>query len=240
MAKAKSCFGSFSKGVKGSLSLNFSKSGGRHCDPSCPLLGVVCYAQSVEKLYRNVADQLQARESAGGFTKLLQSATSPDNLAKLETAPWFRFSVLGSIPAPNTWTRAQRQMLKTLADHTPTNLTHFPVETIAKAKALANLGFNPRVSHGAHVPALKAGIPASISLQMTRKNGSPVRVTHTNKKKLAHQAHAKLREMVANLEKPLKRKITAKVCPAIIGNAKCGKCTMCGNSEVDLIAYPIH
>ena len=232
-------FGSFSKSVKGGLSLNFSTSGGRHCDPSCPLMSV-CYAQGVERTYTTVNRQLVTREAVGGFTALLKDATTPKALAKMSSAPWFRFSVLGSIPDPRTWTKAQRKMLKTLADNVPHGLTHFPVETIRKARALINLGFSPRVSHGAHVEALRAGIPASVSVQLNRDNGAPVRIRACNKKKLAHQAHLKFRAMVAELEAKLGRRLHAKLCPAIIGNAKCGSCTMCANPEIDLIGYPIH
>ena len=220
--------------------MNFSTSGGRHCDPSCPLLGVVCYAQGVERTYTTVNRQLVTREANGGFTKLLKDATTPTALTKIAGALWFRFSVLGSIPDPRTWTKAQRKMLQTLASVVPQGLTHFPVETLKKARALINLGFTPRVSHGAHIEALRANIPASVSIQLTRDNGAPVRIRACNKKRLAHQAHLKFHTLVAELEAKLGRKLRAKLCPAIIGNAKCGACTMCGNSEIDLIGYPIH
>ena len=42
--------GTYGKGVAGSATVNFTTSGGRHCDDSCPLKGNECYAIITEKI----------------------------------------------------------------------------------------------------------------------------------------------------------------------------------------------
>ncbi len=146
-------FGTFSKGVKGALSLNFGQSGGANCATSCrhhPIHfapgGVSqgedgeCYAVRVE----------ERADRAGLARKLERHEALPASVitgrALVEfgalvlrgiVPPWLRISTNGAVPGP-TAARADRRFIPLLREllavakkaGTP---VHFPVESAEKA-----------------------------------------------------------------------------------------------------------
>ena len=135
--------GTFGKGVKGSASINFGRSGGPNCDKSCdkhpestaanPTRG--CYAVTVEH-----------RPDRQPLTRKLDrhENTRPDHILSRAIAelsamrnppPWLRISTAGSLPPdPGPAMAAQ---WRRLADYITTaglrDRHHIPVETAHKA-----------------------------------------------------------------------------------------------------------
>jgi hypothetical protein len=224
--------GSYGKGVKGVVAVNFSVSGGKHCDDSCPLKHMKggCYAVNTQGAQPSVRINGERHEAdPAGFVAEVAKAS---NLSKLANAPWVRFSAFGSIYSPDTLTSDMLANLRKVAQSVDPKRSHFPVETVAKADAMKACGFDQvRVSAALSVDklreSLKAGHKASLVVQ------GPKRATGKNKRAHSAPAFAKAKELRAE-------GISAKVCPAIAGDAKCGNCTMCGSDGPDVIIYPMH
>ena len=218
--------GSFGKGVQGSITVNFTVSGGRHCDDSCPFKGGVCYAETLQKVKPSINVNLTRKES--NFSGYLAQLTREKALIKLTDAPWVRFAAFGSIPAPELWTNNDRENLRKIARAVSHGRYHFPVETVAKAQALESLGFyNVRVSQGQANHALSIGFPVSMSVQ-----GSKM-ARGKNKREYSKPSFELAKQMRS-------KGVNAKVCPAIAGSAKCGQCTLCGDNNVAVVIYPTH
>ena len=219
--------GTYGKGITGSTTVNFTHSGGQHCDDSCPLKGNVCYAEHTAKLKPSIAKNLEKKES--DFSGYLKALTTEKALAKLAGSSWTRFAAFGSIPAPSTWTIQDRMALRLIAAAVSHGNYHFPIETVEKAEALKALGFkNMRVSIGEANEAIAKGFPVSVSFDCGK------RAVGKNKRKIAQPAFDYAKTVKATTG------LNAKVCPAIPGNAKCGQCTMCADNNVDMVIYPVH
>ena len=223
--------GSFSKGTPGALAVNFSVSGGRHCDSSCTLKNSICYA--IGQTARKPSIRVNGQRHEDHPEAFVAALTEPQHLERLTTAPWIRFSAFGAFFQPSTITRpiadGMRRLAAALTAAGRMHLVHFPTETMAKARILRSYGFRPRVSCGtdhARLPAvLSEGFTASLVVTGAKRA--------TGKRKRAHCAPAfeKARELRA-------QGVDAKVCPAIAGNARCGDCTLC--ATVPVIIYPGH
>ena len=219
--------GTYGKGIAGSATINFTVSGGKHCDDSCPLKGNGCYAEQTGKVKPSITVNLERKEA--NFSDFIAAVASDKGIAKIENAPWVRFAAFGSIPAPTTWTEKDRENMRKIAQAAESHgRYHFPIETVEKARALHEVGFTRvRVSDGASVEARLNGFPVSIVVTGEK------RAVGKNKRQHAAPAFAKAKAYRKN-------GVNAKVCPAITGSAKCGECTMCANNDVDIVIYPMH
>lgn len=146
-------FGTFSKGVKGSLALNFGVSGGANCATSCrhhPAHfatggaregeGGECYAAIVEARADRVqlADKLERHESLPASTIVGRALVEFSAMAlRGIVPPWLRISTSGAVPTPAA-ALADRRLIPLLREllsaarkaGTP---VHFPVESPEKA-----------------------------------------------------------------------------------------------------------
>lgn len=219
--------GTYSKGIKGSVTANFTVSGGKHCDNSCALKAGDCYAKQTEKMKPPITVNLEKKEK--DFSGYLATLATDKGLEKIRKAPWIRFAAFGSVPAPSSWTNEDRANWSKIADAAEENgRYHFPIETVEKARALKALGFSRvRVSDGASVEARLSGFPVSIVVQGAK------RAIGKNKRMHAAPAFEKAKQYRAN-------GVNAKVCPAIAGSAKCGSCTICADNSVAIVIYPMH
>jgi hypothetical protein len=221
--------GSFGKGIKGSVTVNFGISGGSNCDDSCTLKGNGCYAITTEAVKPSITVNLERKQN--NLTQYLTELTSPKALAKFNAAPWIRASAFGSIPAPEQITDDQYSLLKDLATGITNKAIHWPVETLDKARLLRSVGFNPRYSAGLDVSkaisAVIQGFNTSVVIQ------GPKRATGKNKRKHSEPAFIAMKDLSS-------QGITSKVCPAIAGSAKCGACKLCADPKIDVIIYPMH
>lgn len=221
--------GSYGKGVVGSATVNFTTSGGKHCDDSCPLKGNGCYAIATEAMKPSITINLERKEE--NVSDYLQALATPKAIAKLQAAPWVRFAAFGSIPAPSELTLGDFANLRTIAASLDHTRVHFPTETLAKADMLKVAGFMPRVSVATNLKALPQVIKAGHVASCAVKGDKLAR----GKNKRAHSAQA-----VTFMRELKEQGISAKVCPAVAGNAKCGACTACADKSVQVIVYPMH
>ena len=220
--------GSYGKGVAGSATVNFTVSGGKHCDPSCAIRAQ-CYAITTEAMKPSITINLERKEEH--FSEYLQALTTPKAIAKLQQAPWVRFAAFGSIPAPSLWSLADFHAFSRLAQALDHSKVHFPTETIEKANVLQVAGFMPRVSVATKVENLPKVLAAGHVASCAVKGDKLAR----GKNKRSHSAHA-----ITFVRDLRSQGINAKVCPAVAGNAKCGSCTACADPAVQVIVYPMH
>ena len=221
--------GSYGKGIAGSATVNFTTSGGRHCDDSCPLKAKGCYAITTEAMKPSITINLERKQES--ISDYLEALVTPKALAKLNVAPWVRFAAFGSIPAPHELTLQDFRHLRTIGaslDHTK---VHFPTETLAKADMLKVAGFTPRVSVATNVHQLASVLEAGHVASCAVRGDKLAR----GKNKRAHSAQA-----ITFMRELKSQGINAKVCPAVAGNAKCGDCTACADKLVQVIVYPMH
>lgn len=146
-------FGTFSKGVKGSIALNFGQSGGANCATSCrhhPLHYAAaetaadragkCYAAVVESRHDRVqlADKLARHEVLPASTIVGRAMVEFSALVlRGIVPPWLRISTSGAVPEPAAAV-ADRRFIPLLREllaaakkaGTP---VHFPVESAEKA-----------------------------------------------------------------------------------------------------------
>ncbi len=223
--RTKTVLSEFSKGIKKSAALSFSRSASKNCDDICSQKGGDCYALRPESMYRAYGKKLNRHGRTKPFNLI--------SLAKYEvsrkTISWFRFSVSGSIPSKNTLSKKDwAKLTNILGDFCSFLINrnikiHFPVESMNKARSYRNI----------------------------LKDSVIVRRTIQDKRNLAdfqdhcayvvgdtpNPGNAALAIELAKIIR--RRKKTVVVCPAIVGNSKCGKCTACAE-PVDLILYPKH
>ena len=210
----------FSKGIKESAALSFSRSASKNCSPGCKQFNNGCYAETVEKRYKDY-----------GLKLIRHGRTAPHNLLYLALAEvqrrklsWFRFSVSGSIPPVSRIRDKVRfaASLKELCSFLISNgaLIHLPVESYPKAvmvrKILAGLPVVVRRSCQTLAGLLKS-----------TDNVSWVVPKGMDASKLADTLRSEQNKTVV-------------VCPAIIGSSKCGQCKACANKFVDIVLYPKH
>lgn len=209
----------FSKGIKESAALSFSRSASKNCSPGCKQLNNGCYAETVEKRYKDY-----------GLKLIRHGRTAPHNLLYLALAEvqrrklsWFRFSVSGSLPPVSRIRDKVRfaASLKELCSFLISNgaLIHLPVESYPKAvmvrKILAGLPVVVRRS----CQSLSGLLKSKDSVSWVVPKGTDV-------KKLADSIRESGKSVV--------------VCPAIISSSKCGQCKACANKFVDIVLYPKH
>ena len=221
--------GSFGKGIKGSVTVNFGVSGGANCDDSCTLKGNGCYAETTEAVKPSITINLERKQN--NLTQYLKELTSPKALDKLNAAPWIRASAFGSIPAPEQITDEQYSLLQTFAAGIDNPNLHWPVETLDKARLLRSVGFNPRYSAGLDVNKCVSAVIQGFNTSLVVEG--PKKARGKNKRKHSEPAFIAMRDLT-------NQGITAKVCPAIAGSAKCGACTLCSDKDTDVIIYPMH
>ena len=67
MSQSYRVLGEFSKGISGSVSINFARSAGPNCDQQCPHLGHDCYAETLEQRpdRQELANKLRRHERRG-------------------------------------------------------------------------------------------------------------------------------------------------------------------------------
>jgi len=221
--------GTYGKGVTGSATVNFTTSGGRHCDDSCPLKGNGCYAITTEAMKPSITINLEKKQENIG--EYLQALVAPKAISKLQQAPWVRFAAFGSIPAPADLTLQDFKHFRTIGAALDHSRVHFPTETIAKADMLKVAGFTPRVSVATNTENLHKVLQAGHVASCAVKGDKLAR----GKNKRAHSAQA-----ITFVRDLRAQGINAKVCPAVAGNAKCGACTACADKRVQVIVYPMH
>ena len=221
--------GTYGKGVEGSCTVNFTLSGGRHCDDSCPLKDGPCYAITTEAMKPSISVNLERKQN--NIDAYIGQLASPKSLGKLARAPWVRFAAFGSIPEPGELSRKAKNGLKQIAQALDHSRVHWPTETLKKARMLKTLGFTPRVSVATNTQnlgkVLRAGHVASCTVAGEK--------LARGKNKRAHSSKA-----IAFVRDLQSKGIAAKVCPAVAGEAKCGSCTACANPNVSVIVYPMH
>jgi len=223
-------FGSFGKGIPGSISINFSESGGFWCAASCIFKNAGCYAQTLEKRQPSIAKN--GKRHRENFALLLRAVAN--SIGAKASAPWIRFSVFGTIAPPGVWSLDDHNVLAHIAEQLDHTRVHFPVETVEKARALRRLGFHPRVSDGESATALTHGFPVSLGCE----NLDGIKITSGMSRARRQQITAPARAMAAGFRAA---GISAKVCPAIVGNAKCGACRLCnGVDGPQVVIYPRH
>lgn len=234
--------GTFSKAVEGSITVNFSESGGSNCSKACtmhPDNGGACYAVVVEAM-KPCVQVSGERKREQGFARTCIDIADDINkkLAKGETIPWVRLSSFGSVPnraLSNLEQLAFKQLVETLiATKAP---VHFPVETESKRHRMQVLC--DAVKPGAIVVRL-SGQTLGKALNARNKNiATSVVFTVGNNK----------RERLANARvwaAKHRKSHGAMVCPAIASTierkaqkVKCGACKACAQKQ-HLIIYPQH
>lgn len=137
--------GTFSKAIDGSVSLNFSVSGGANCSKRCNLhpenprseAAGRCYAVVVEAR----ADRVQLKDKLERHQQMPASRVCGMALLELQRLeergklpPWFRFSSAGSLPMPGraspVFIRQLRALVRWLVDRGVK--IHLPLESPSK------------------------------------------------------------------------------------------------------------
>jgi hypothetical protein len=144
-------FGTFSKGIKGALALNFGVSGGANCATSCrhhPAHFTAggghdgkCYAAVVEARAdrTQLAAKLERHEVLPASTIVGRALVELGAMLLRGTVPpWVRISTSGAVPEP-TAARADRRFIPLLREFLGTAKksgapVHFPVESAEKAE----------------------------------------------------------------------------------------------------------
>lgn len=144
-------FGSFSKGIKGALAINFGVSGGANCATSCRHHPAhysggadragLCYANVVENRHdrAQLAAKLARHEALPASTIVGRAMVELSALVgRGRVAPWLRISTSGAVPAPAA-AAADRRFLPLLCELLAVAKNagipvHFPVESSEKAE----------------------------------------------------------------------------------------------------------
>ena len=232
----KPSLGEFSKGVPGSVALNFSESGGVNCSSTCQALKLgVCYAVHVEKMKPSVQKSGE-RKREMGFADLCRSYRTLilRRLAKGREIPWLRISTFGSVPnRPLTSEEviAFVDLMRAIPAETP---VHFPVESKAKAERFRALAHAHGLSY-----VVRESCQSDDSMIRSNDAGLPSsRIVYAGTTKKERLANA------VRLAKSLKN---ARVCPAIASTInrrpnpiKCGQCNFCSRPDIVTVLYPQH
>lgn len=221
--------GKFSKGVEGSVSVNFSESGGDNCSNRCKMKGAGCYSEVMEAMRPNVKQAGIKRRKLGP----VQLANKAAMALKFVRSPWIRFSVSGSLPMIATANKAKGfkaafqnlvlECLKTGAK------LHIPCETKEKTEF-----YQKWVSEVAPKVIVRESCQSENRLFKSELPNSFV-VGKTGDKKPAKMAVAN--RIITRLRNKGKKAI---LCPAIVSNSKCGQCTACSNPNVNTVVYLKH
>ena len=245
----------FSKSVAGGVALNFGVSGGLNCDTGCmyhpestnpnavPADGK-CYAAALEAGYRGKSLRGKlARHEVEPAVELIDRARLEFAylLATRGHVPWFRFSAFGSVPVivPDNFRTLCEEVT---AAGTP---IHLPVESIAKYRAYHEAVGDivaVRLSSPAYDFDNHADIPVS-TVGGSMQDHSPAERVAVSKDMARKRSAITGRKCI--------------VCPAVaaqhlntkpaqrerrkqaMARSKCGSCTACSVSTIDII-YPVH
>lgn len=244
--KTGSVVGTFGKGTEGSLSVNFSTSGGANCDSGCVHLGVNCYAQRIEvrpdrtqlraKLERH--EKMPAAMVCGAAILEIQ-----DLLRRGKVIPWVRVSTAGSLPQPAAvrGNKLFTQQFRALLQLCKRNgiPVHIPVESYLKARFYRALAVDlATIRESAQTRERFLGAAGAVSF------ADPSDKPHTMRERID-----RARNLAAQRAQRSGRK--AIVCPAVVAGfraklgapknelAKCGNCTACAAPHIDVV-YPLH
>jgi hypothetical protein len=247
--------GGFGKGVDGSVSINFGTSAGKNCSKRCrhrsdykgPGATGACYAEAIEKR----PDRTQLLAKLKRHDKMPAAIVCGAALSELQALelrgivpPWVRFSTAGSLPMPGDVTNAFRTQLRALVSwlvyyNIP---VHLPIETNGKAEFYRSIVGDlvcvreslQRV--GSHKTAVGA---------VSWVAGDDIITGKAIFLRRIERARAECKERTAGTGRK------AIVCPAIVASfkqrlgadhnplAKCGSCTACAVSTID-VCYPKH
>ena len=235
-ANWKPSLGEFSKGVEGSVALNWSESGGSYCSVKCEALKRnVCYAVHVEKMKPSVQKSGE-RKREMGFASLCRAyrLLILRRLAKGKAIPWLRISTFGSVPnRPLTSEEvlAFVDLMRAVPAETP---VHFPVESKAKAERFRALAH----AHGLTY-VVRESCQSDDSMIRSNDAGLPSsRIVYAGTTK---------RERLENATRLAKSLKNARVCPAIASTInrrpnpiKCGQCNFCSRADITTVLYPQH
>ena len=246
-----SVFGSFGKGVPGSVGLSFGTSGGPTCDRGCPYhpastagpdaapVAGRCYAARTERFRRAAGDRLAAFDDAG--PEAVARRAWHESAARGHRFPWFRVSVFGGVPAdPAAAPSLARLAWGLAAAGTP---VHWPVETEAK-----------RTAWGEVVPpeiAVRWSVPLGSDRWTTA--AGPVSTVAGDPAAREPDRLAAARAAAAARRASTGRRCV--VCPAVASRiirtaaagrrtagapaARCGSCRACSDPAVDVV-FPLH
>ena len=221
--------GTFSKGVEGSISINWSESGGENCSDRCKMKGAGCYAETSEAMRPNIKQSGIKKRKLGP----VQLANMAIVKLRMIRSPWIRFSVFGSLPMPGQAEKSkgfkkafQNLILESLK--TGAKL-HIPAETKAKAEFYQNW-----VNEVAPEVVVRESCQTESGVLASKIPNSFV-VGENGDKKAEKLESAK--KLIDKLRKQGKSVVS---CPAIVRNSKCGKCTACSDSRVDTVVYLKH
>ena len=223
--------GGFGKATPGSVALNFATSGGKNCATTCrmhPDNGGACYAATAENRWdrKQLLAKLQRHESTD--PAVLISHAMAEVTESRNPIPWFRFSSFGSVPmqAPHNF-RTLCALL--VAMDIP---VHFPVESADKAD---------------HYRTVLSGLPIAVRESISDPSRwttavGPVSIVAGNMA-MSKPYRIRYAKNIASIRTNATGRKTI-VCPAIAskrGNdkAKCGSCTACSKSDIDIV-YPMH
>jgi hypothetical protein len=267
--------GSFSKGIKGAVSINFGISGGANCATSCRHHPIhysgaesndgKCYAVIVE----NRADRVQLKDKLERHEKLPASQIVGRALVELsrmkihgrKLPPWIRISTNGAVPAPAEAIADRRYipLLRELLAFAKDNgiPVHFPVETAEKAAFYADkcgdlVAIRESIQTHDMTPCT-IGAHAIPNGAASFTAGESVGKGSNKRKRILAAAVAAAAAWSARTG----RKTI--VCPAVRvsflsrykngktrdenrawrESAKCGSCTACAMSHIDIV-YPAH
>jgi hypothetical protein len=250
----KTAFGSFGKGLDGSIAFNFGQSGGVYCDISCvahpdhigpnKLQGkLACYAARLELQRKSMRVNLDRKQNTSPAVLCGMALLELQYMAAQGVVvPWFRFSVSGSVPKPSQVRfdqlfRAQfRALVQWLVNYGVD--VHLPLESYGKARFYRSLvGDLITVRESAQTE--RRFLTAKGAVSVVAGSGLPRAERTAAAAKLAKQRTA------ASGRKCI-------VCPAIThgwahrydgmrknNRAKCGACVACADSLVDIV-YPMH
>jgi hypothetical protein len=246
-----SILGTFSKGITGSLSVNFGLSGGTNCDTRCKHhpestaadATHACYAVRNEKFYPSVLRKLTRHETMP--PALLCGRAIIEIQARIDAGkpiPWLRVSTNGAVPMP-----AQARADKLFCSQFRALITlcrqhdipvHFPVESYEKQRFYAALlGDLATVRESAQTD--RRFLSAKTPVATTARKGANRVETVDNARMLARKRREKTGRKTV-------------VCPAVLNTfaarkdpskrndrAKCGACVACADALVDIV-YPCH
>lgn len=210
----------FSKSIKDSRGLSFSRSASLNCDKGCAQFNKGCYAEKVEKRYKDYGIKLLRHARIPPHNLIYRAL---DEVVRLPKLKWFRVSVSGSIPPKSriknfaAFSSALRELIYNLTANGVK--IHIPVESYPKATMVRSiLGGLPVI--------VRRSCQSLAGLKRAKDHASFVVPKTMNYDDLSHELRSMGKSVV--------------VCPAIIGDSKCGKCTACSSKFVDIILYPKH
>lgn len=233
----KTVFTDFSKAVKDSVGLSFSRSARDNCDTGCRLWDA-CYASRIERIYTGLNAKL-AKHYKRGPLYVVNRAIAELGDRRLK---WARLSVDGSLPPKSSMPTHRWRLFTKRLRHLVTMLLergakiHVPVESLSRARAYR------KALQGLGVVVRRTSQSKRLSAVIRQTDPRAWVVA-----KRIHRGHVSREEKQENISTAYRYAAeirrhgqTAVVCPAIAGDSKCGQCTACADACVDVVLYPFH